>query len=66
MFIYLGRYYFDQRITAIKKLAANQEPQLAKKIPQLLEIPALRIAAIQAIANFEEASGRYLAQLVLD
>ena len=56
----------DQRITAIKKLAANQEPQLAKKIPQLLEIPALRIAAIQAIANFEEASGRYLAQLVLD
>ncbi|MAJ50931.1 MAG: dehydrogenase, partial [Flammeovirgaceae bacterium] len=54
-----------QRIAAIKKLAANQEPLLAQKIPQLLKVPVLRIAAIQAIASFNEDIGRHLVELIL-
>ena len=56
----------NQKVDAIKKLAANRELLLAEKIPQLLKVPALRTAAIQAIASYDGDEGWDLSELILD
>ena len=39
---------------------------MAEKIPQLLKIPALRTAAIQAIASYDGDAGWDLSEFILD
>ena len=56
----------DQKIDAIRKLSENRELVLAEKIPQLLKVPALRTAAIQAIASYDRDEGWDLSELILD
>jgi hypothetical protein len=51
----------DQRISALRTLAAQQRPELAAKLPDLINEKEIRIEAIIAIAGFDQESlGRLL------
>lgn len=43
----------EEKETAITVLAAQQRPELMAEIPKLLEEPGLRVAAIRAMANYD-------------
>lgn len=53
----------EQRIQALQALATKQWLPLANLLPDLLDDPALRAEAIQAMANFEE---KELGNLLID
>ena len=51
----------DQRLRALQTLTAQRAPQLAAELPSALDDPRLRVAAIRAVAAYDdEALGKLL------